>query len=368
MRGFRSLRGAAASVGAIRNLGGIAQRMLFASVALALVVGAVFAILLVPVQDARNAERSALHAQDVLVAAHGLEQRVLDLETGQRGFILTRQPRFLMPWQQAREELPQQERALLELVRGDSAQGARVRKIARAARSYIDDYSVPLVNAAARADPSAKTVAATAEGEARARVIRAEFAQLLQAERRTSAATARASARAAHRAYVGLVIGVGASIALVALYAGYLTRAIVGPIRRAAALAGRVAGGDLTARLPETGVGEVGALQRAFNVMGASLEHGRDELTALAKRADLRAEEARAHARKAETAQASERRLAGEQAALRRVATLVAQGPPTPEIFEAVTREVGLLCDADLALMERFEPDDAVTVIAGWAR
>ena len=54
---------------------------------------------------------------------------------------------------------------------------------------------------------------------------------------------------------------------------------------------------------------------------------------------------------------AAQRRLADEQAALRRVATLVAQGLPTDEIFEAVTREVGLLCDADMARMERFEPD-----------
>ena len=209
MRGFRSLRGAAASVGAIWNPGGIAQRMLLASVALALVVGAVFAILLFPIEDARDAERSALHSQDVLIAAHGLEQRLLDLETGQRGFILTRQPQFLKPWQQAREALPKQERALLALVRSDSAQEARVRAIARAARSYIDDYSVPLVNAAARADPSAKTVAATAEGEARTHVIRDHFAHLLEAERRTSAATARASAGAADRAYVVLVVGVG---------------------------------------------------------------------------------------------------------------------------------------------------------------
>ena len=106
MRGPGSLRGAAAAVGAIRNPGGIAQRMVLASVALALVVGAGFAVLLVPIQDARDAERRALHSQDVLIAAHGLEERVLDLETGQRGFILTRQPQFLVPWQQAREQLP----------------------------------------------------------------------------------------------------------------------------------------------------------------------------------------------------------------------------------------------------------------------
>jgi signal transduction histidine kinase len=313
--------------------------MLLASVALALILGAGFAILLVPVQDARNAERSALRSQGVLIAAHGLEQRVLDLETGQRGFILTRQPQFLMPWQQAREELPGRERALLDLVRGDAAQEARVRKIARAARSYIDDYSVPLVDAAARADPAAKTVAAIAEGEGRARVIRREFAQLLDAERRTSAATARASAGAAHRAYAALVVGIGVSIALVALYAGYLTRAIVGPIRRAATLAGRVAEGDLTARLPETGVGEVGTLQRSFNVMGASLERGRDELTA----------------------------LADEQAGLRRVATLVAQGASAGDVLAAVAAEIGQLLPADYVLIGRYGEGDDITTVGTWS-
>ena len=88
----------------------------------------------------------------------------------------------------------------------------------------------------------------------------------------------------------------------------------------------------------------------------------------LARRAHVRAEEARAREREAEEAQASQRRLADEQAALRRVATLVAHGLPTREIFAAVTREVGLLCDADFARMERFEPDGAVTAIAAWAR
>jgi signal transduction histidine kinase len=81
----------------------------------------------------------------------------------------------------------------------------------------------------------------------------------------------------------------------------------------------------------------------------------------LARRAHVRA-------REAEEAQASQRRLADEQAALRRVATLVAQGLPTREIFETVTREIGLLCDADVARMERFETDGDVTAIAAWSR
>ena len=61
-------------------------------------------------------------------------------------------------------------------------------------------------------------------------------------------------------------------------------------------------------------------------------------------------------------------RLSEEQSALRRVATLVAQAVPPSVVFEAVTREVGLLCDADLARMERYEDDGTVTGVAAWGR
>jgi signal transduction histidine kinase len=61
-------------------------------------------------------------------------------------------------------------------------------------------------------------------------------------------------------------------------------------------------------------------------------------------------------------------RLSKEQLALRRIATLVAQSAHASAVFEAVTREVGLLCDADLARMERYEEDGTVSGIAAWSR
>jgi signal transduction histidine kinase len=61
-------------------------------------------------------------------------------------------------------------------------------------------------------------------------------------------------------------------------------------------------------------------------------------------------------------------RLATEQAALRRVATLVAQAAPPAEIFDTVTREIGLLSGADLARLERYEGDGTVIGVAAWTR
>jgi PAS domain S-box-containing protein len=59
--------------------------------------------------------------------------------------------------------------------------------------------------------------------------------------------------------------------------------------------------------------------------------------------------------------------LAEEQAALRRVATLVAQGIPSRELFGAVAREVGTLFGSDFSGMIRYEDDASVTTVAAWA-
>ena len=59
--------------------------------------------------------------------------------------------------------------------------------------------------------------------------------------------------------------------------------------------------------------------------------------------------------------------LAGEQAALRRVATLVARETSPPDVFAAVTAEVGQLLEIDIATMLRYETDGTATVVAAWS-
>ena len=61
-------------------------------------------------------------------------------------------------------------------------------------------------------------------------------------------------------------------------------------------------------------------------------------------------------------------RLAGEQAALKRVATLVARGTPSEQVFAAVTEEVGRLLSVDMTNMCRYEPDYTMTFVAAWAK
>jgi signal transduction histidine kinase len=259
---------------------------------------------------------------------------VVDLETGERGFLITHNEGFLQPWEAARRAIPRANRNLVRLA-VVPAQDRRARQIADAAASYVRDYSIPLVRAARRNEAFALSLGEASKGRRRVDDLRARFDRLNAAERRLGATREDRADSAARNAVLAVIAGLAGSTLLILLFAGYLTRAIVQPVRRAAAMAGRLAGGDLSVRMPETGVGEVGGLERSFNVMGSSLEASRDEL----------------------------RLLVDEQAALRRVATLVARAVPPAEVFDAVAMEVAQLLNADFTVLLRYGPDGTATLM-----
>jgi HAMP domain-containing protein len=170
--------------------------------------------------------------------------------------------------------------------------------------------------------------------------MRGDFDAFITTERELSTVRHEASVAASRTAAIAAVIGILASLVLIVAFATYLGRVIVRPVRSMAIAAGRIAAGDLNARASDVGVAEIGTLGRSFNTMAASVERTQAELA----------------------------RVAEEQSALRRVATLVARGVAPADVFAAVTEEVGVLLDADLAHMARFETDGTATGIAGWSR
>jgi signal transduction histidine kinase len=254
--------------------------MLVASGLLALVVSAAFAVLLLSIADLRASERSAFHSEEVLVAANRLERLIVDVEAGERGYLITGQNSSLDLWRSGQAAFPQQAQTLEQLVTDNPGQLALAQQIQRDATSYLRDYSIPLVDAARRDLVAARTPAAVDEGVRRIDAIRVGFDQFMAAEQNLAAARQTRSDTAAHRAIVAAAAGLGGSVVLVVLFAGYLSRAIVRPVRQAAGMAGRLAGGDLGARLPEHGAAEIGVLERSFNTMAGSLQASRAELAA----------------------------------------------------------------------------------------
>jgi signal transduction histidine kinase len=266
--------------------------MLVASGLLALVIGAAFAVLLLSVADLRAQQRLTTRSQEVLVTANQLERLVVDLEDGVRGFVITGQEQFLQPWEDARAALPGVSGTLERLTAG-GVQERRAQWLASAADAYVRDYAVPLIGTARRDRPAAQTATVTVEGKQRVDEMRAEFDRLLVTERELSAVRQERSDRAASRAVAAAAVGLAGSVVLIVGFAAYLTRAIVRPVLGVSAMAGRLAGGDLAARMPATGVGEIGALERSFNTMAGSLEESRAELAASRARVVAAADQTR---------------------------------------------------------------------------
>ncbi len=311
-----------------------------ASVLLSLLIGGAFAGLLGAISSLRNTAGLARHSDRVLAAAADLERLVVDLETGERGFISTGDEAFLEPWTAARARFDAQATRLRSLAATHHVeQGQRAAAIARTGASYIRDYSDPVVAAARENPDSVRTPTVTAEGKRRTDQLRGQFRQFVAFERGLAFERDRRSGEAARRAVAVTVAGIGGSVLLIVVFGGYLTRGVVRPMGHASRMARRLAGGDLTVRMAETGRAEVGMLERSFNTMAYSLETGRDELD----------------------------RLVAEQAALREVATLVAQGSPPSVIFNASAAEMGRLLNAEHAAIRRYEPDDTVVVVGSWS-
>jgi signal transduction histidine kinase len=273
--------------------GSLAGRTLISGALLALIGALAFAVVLSSVADLHESQRRAQRSQDVLVVANHLERLVVDLETGLRGYIITGQEEFLQPSQAAEASFAQQAATLQQLVADNPAQLARAQRIVQATSSYIGDFYIPVRDAARRDPASARTVAVTEEGRRRIDAIRADFDQFIGSEVDLAAVRQQRAEAVTNRALIGGVGGLALMVVLIIVFVVAVYQTIIRPLREAAGMAERLAGGDLGARLPEDAFGEIGVLERSFNTMASSLQRSRDELLASRRRIVAAADQSR---------------------------------------------------------------------------
>ena len=308
---------------------GLTARMVAASVGLAAVVAAAFVMLVVAIGDLRESSELAERATAVDASANRLERLMVDMQAGTRGYVLTGQERFLDPWKHARAAVPAESRRLQRLI-VNREQRQRAQRIDRDLRSYIDGWFDPLVATARRDIREARALVVTGEGKDRGDKLRAQFDAFFATQARLEDhRRARADAAADRAVTLGLA-GLGGSLLLILLFTGYLSRAIVTPVRRVAGAADRLAQGDLSARVREDGPGEVGQLGRAFNAMAGSLEATRDELES--QNAELELQAAELEDQQAQLASANDE-LAAQQAEVERALDELAEEKRRLEAF-----------------------------------
>jgi signal transduction histidine kinase len=255
-------------------------RVLVGSALFALLVAGTFALMLSAMSGLRRSTSEQAQAKAITAATLGLEQVVNQLEVSLQSYVFTGDRRFLASWRQGRAELPRATRGLDAQLANAPLRARQATVLETMITGYVTDYGSPLISIWHISAAAARAPVATEEGIIRIRSIRGEFAQLLAAEDNAASAGALSAKREADRAVdVGVVV-LATTAALLVLFAIFLARGITGPVRVLAEGASRVAAGDLTTRLPESGAAEIHTLTRSFNAMASSLEQGKRELEA----------------------------------------------------------------------------------------
>jgi len=256
--------------GDTRSGRGLSVLVLVLVAALGLLVAAMFTALLLSAISVRNDISGGRRSADLLTASFTTERSVIDIETGLRGYLLTHDRVFLQPYQQALSAMPGNLAALRAHTVG-AGEAREIAQLASAIGAYVGGYAKPLIAAGGTLTP-AQQVQATNHGRALLDGLRARFnainAEATLDRRQQRATLATGSSRSVAFAAVGLA---GSVLLLIALGV-YLLRRILGPTRRVAAAAGRLAQGELGVRVPEEGRGEVALLVRSFNAMAESLQ------------------------------------------------------------------------------------------------
>jgi signal transduction histidine kinase len=251
---------------------GLVTRIAFSALTVAIGLAIVFAVLFLAIVSLRQRSLDAKHSQEVIATANGLQTLVIDLETGARGFAITREERYLAPWKVAADLYPREIAALLELTKDNRLQHDRALAIQNDIQTYFSDYSLPLVAFLRRNPDKARDVVEATRGQAQVERIRSRFERFITTETALSEKRDDRAQRTTRNSLLVGGIGLGTALLLILIGAVYVNRAVARPVRLTADAASRIAGGDLSERLDTQGPGEVGQLERTFNAMADSLE------------------------------------------------------------------------------------------------
>jgi signal transduction histidine kinase len=243
-----------------RIVGAAVLGLLLFSVA-AMVAGG---LALVSLHDSRNRVVESLDpaALDVQLLANGL----LDQETGVRGYALSANPNFLLPYTQGMAE-EKSARTSLEAVIGQLPGGTKadLTSVLTQAHDWRTQYAQPTIDAVQTAKKP--VTGGVAAGKADFDNLRAKIS-VLEADINGGRTQALASLNDAQSVLdaVFIAVGVGLAVIVVTLAVGLRAKAIT-PLLRLAAQVRRVAGGDFEHVVTVRGPREVTNLAADVNTM-----------------------------------------------------------------------------------------------------
>ncbi|MBD2204658.1 response regulator [Calothrix sp. FACHB-1219] len=213
------------------------------------------------------------HTYQVLGLLQDLNSKLQQAETGQRGYIITGEKRYLEPYQAAIESIDQPLTKLREFTADNPNQKHRLERLQPLIAERITIMQKVLELRDSQGLEAAKKLILTDEGKRLMDRIR-NLTEEMKLEENELLIQRSNQAKSAARATISTITyGIPISFILIALIGYLLSRDISQPLEKFSRVAAKIADGDLSAKLPDTKrQDEVGILTSSFNQMIANLQ------------------------------------------------------------------------------------------------
>jgi methyl-accepting chemotaxis protein len=212
------------------------------------------------------------HTHEVLNALERSLSAMKDAETGQRGYVLTGEARYLEPYEGTKAEVNEKLQRIRALTADNPAQQQRLSQIEPAVAAKFEDMQRVIDLRKRKGFAAARREILTDNGKTAMDQVRRLVSEMEDEEVQLRAARlAEEEALARHTEQTILAGSMGA-VLLISLLGIFLTRNIAIPLGEVSAAARQIAAGDLSVDLPvRNRHDEVGALAAAFTEMTGSL-------------------------------------------------------------------------------------------------
>ena len=232
-------------------------------------------------------------AQRLIIA---LSKDIVDMETGQRGYLITGKNEFLQPYERGKRSVIRHFSEIRALVSAGYDTGEMLAKIERL-RKTADQWNVQagepeiaLRRKLSLAGSSMRDVTRLIENETGKNIIdgiRDHIKHFINIENKLIGERSAQAESAATTTLFQTVFGTLVSVFIAFVVATYLVRVILDSLRQLSDATERVAAGDLTVEINIVSNDQIGALATSFNAMTGQLATTRDAMDASKKNLEL---------------------------------------------------------------------------------
>jgi methyl-accepting chemotaxis protein len=205
------------------------------------------------------------HSHQVVTGLDELLSALKDAETGQRGYVITGEARYLEPYQGAREVADEKLRQMRELTLDNPRHQQRITALEPLVASKFAELQETIDLRRTQGFAAAEKVVITDRGKSVMDSVRKLVGDMKAEEADLLAKRSAEEKNRARRTNLTIILGSFCSFVLLSLAALFLTRNIAVPLGEVSAAARKIAAGDLSAVLSSRSrADEVGVLSAAF--------------------------------------------------------------------------------------------------------